>query len=82
MIFGIEDTFLFSGEDASLHSGGSLSPSADNVANELQGLTLEEQERQKAEWASELAKVNTTFFILLRRTIKKAWISLLSTFVQ
>jgi len=44
------------GEDASLHSG-SLSPSADNVANELQGLSLEEQERQKAEWAAELAKV-------------------------
>ncbi|XP_043284722.1 tumor protein D54 isoform X4 [Venturia canescens] len=48
---------LPTGEDASLHTGGSLSPSADNAANELQGLTLEEQERQKAEWAAELAKV-------------------------
>ncbi|XP_043284719.1 uncharacterized protein [Venturia canescens] len=48
---------LMKGEDASLHTGGSLSPSADNAANELQGLTLEEQERQKAEWAAELAKV-------------------------
>lgn len=46
------------GEDASLHSGGSLSPTSDNVANELQGLSLEEQERQKAEWSAELAKVN------------------------
>lgn len=45
------------GEDASLHSAGSLSPSADNAANELQGLTLEEQERQKAAWSAELAKV-------------------------
>ncbi|XP_012276876.1 tumor protein D54 isoform X1 [Orussus abietinus] len=44
------------GEDASLRSG-SLSPSADNVANELQGLSLEEQERQKEEWSDELAKV-------------------------
>ncbi|XP_044583462.1 uncharacterized protein LOC123264297 isoform X1 [Cotesia glomerata] len=43
------------GEDA-LHSG-SLSPSADNVANELAGLSFEEQERQKAEWRTELAKV-------------------------
>ncbi|XP_057330019.1 uncharacterized protein LOC130670613 isoform X1 [Microplitis mediator] len=43
------------GEDA-LHSG-SLSPSADNVANELAGLSFEEQERQKEEWRTELAKV-------------------------
>ncbi|XP_034946919.1 tumor protein D54 isoform X3 [Chelonus insularis] len=43
------------GEDA-LHSG-SLSPSADNAANELAGLTLEEQEHQKEEWRRELAKV-------------------------
>ncbi|KAK0085730.1 hypothetical protein PV325_004515 [Microctonus aethiopoides] len=43
------------GEDA-LHSG-SLSPSADNVANELAGLSLEEQERQKEEWRMELTKV-------------------------
>ncbi|XP_014475778.1 PREDICTED: uncharacterized protein LOC106745047 isoform X2 [Dinoponera quadriceps] len=48
---------LVKGEDASLHSGGSLSPTSDNVANELQGLSLEEQERQKAEWSAELAKV-------------------------
>lgn len=51
----------FLGEDA-LHSG-SLSPSADNVANELAGLSFEEQERQKEEWRTELAKVynnNTT----------------------
>ncbi|XP_043284721.1 tumor protein D54 isoform X3 [Venturia canescens] len=52
-----EDEGVLFGEDASLHTGGSLSPSADNAANELQGLTLEEQERQKAEWAAELAKV-------------------------
>lgn len=45
------------GEDASLHSVGSLSPTADNVENELQGLTLEEQERQKAAWSADLAKV-------------------------
>ncbi|XP_011165020.1 uncharacterized protein LOC105199567 isoform X1 [Solenopsis invicta] len=45
------------GEDASLHSGGSLSPSSDNIANELQGLTLEEQEKQRADWSAELAKV-------------------------
>lgn len=45
------------GEDASLHSTGSLSPTSDNVANELQGLSLEEQEHQKAEWSAELAKV-------------------------
>ncbi|XP_032690047.1 uncharacterized protein LOC116853202 isoform X3 [Odontomachus brunneus] len=48
---------LVKGEDASLHSTGSLSPTSDNVANELQGLSLEEQERQKAEWSAELAKV-------------------------
>ncbi|XP_034946918.1 tumor protein D52 isoform X2 [Chelonus insularis] len=46
---------LLKGEDA-LHSG-SLSPSADNAANELAGLTLEEQEHQKEEWRRELAKV-------------------------
>jgi len=45
------------GEDASLHSAGSLSPSSDNVANELQGLSLEEQEQHRAEWNAELAKV-------------------------
>lgn len=50
--------FLFPGEDASLHSGGSLSPSSDIVANELQGLSLEEQEQQKAEWSAQLAKVS------------------------
>jgi len=27
------------------------------MASELQGLSLEEQERQKAEWSAELAKV-------------------------
>jgi ribosomal protein S13 len=43
------------GEDA-LHSG-SLSPSADNVANELAGLSLEQQEAQKEEWNRELTKV-------------------------
>ncbi|XP_029157837.1 uncharacterized protein LOC114930263 isoform X2 [Nylanderia fulva] len=43
-------------EDASLHSAGSLSPS-DSVTNELQGLTLEEQEERKAEWSAQLAKV-------------------------
>lgn len=43
------------GEDA-LHSG-SMSPSADNVANELAGLTLEQQEAQKEEWNRELTKV-------------------------
>ncbi|KYM77552.1 Tumor protein D54 [Atta colombica] len=44
-------------EDASLHSAGSLSPSSDTMANELQGLSLEEQEEQKAEWSAQLAKV-------------------------
>ncbi|KYN38158.1 Tumor protein D54 [Trachymyrmex septentrionalis] len=44
-------------EDASLHSAGSLSPSSDTMANELQGLSLEEQEQQKAEWSAQLAKV-------------------------
>ncbi|XP_035729021.1 serine/threonine-protein kinase pakF-like isoform X3 [Vespa mandarinia] len=48
---------LVKGEDASLHPAGSLSPSADNAANELQGLTLEEQENQKAIWNAELAKI-------------------------
>ncbi|XP_020287374.1 uncharacterized protein LOC109856471 isoform X2 [Pseudomyrmex gracilis] len=47
---------LVKGEDASLHSAGSLSP-ADSVTNELQGLSLEEQEQQKAEWNAELARV-------------------------
>lgn len=47
------------GEDASLHSADSLSPSSDNVANELQGrLSLEEQEQQRAEWSAQLAKVS------------------------
>ncbi|KAK1132255.1 hypothetical protein K0M31_016377 [Melipona bicolor] len=44
-------------EDASLHSAGYISPTSDNVVNELQGLSLEEQDRQKAEWSAELAKV-------------------------
>ncbi|XP_011053253.1 PREDICTED: uncharacterized protein LOC105145437 isoform X1 [Acromyrmex echinatior] len=48
---------LIKGEDASLHSAGSLSPSSDTMANELQGLSLEEQEQQKAEWSAQLAKV-------------------------
>ncbi|XP_066591699.1 tumor protein D53 homolog isoform X2 [Prorops nasuta] len=55
---------LLKGEDALQSAGsgsgsgsGSLSPSSDNVANELQGLSLEEQERQKAEWSAELTKV-------------------------
>ncbi|XP_008207472.1 tumor protein D54 isoform X2 [Nasonia vitripennis] len=48
---------LVKGEDAALHRSGSLSPSLDNVANELQGMTVEEQERQKAEWSAELAKI-------------------------
>ncbi|XP_018055080.1 PREDICTED: tumor protein D52 [Atta colombica] len=48
---------LIKGEDASLHSAGSLSPSSDTMANELQGLSLEEQEEQKAEWSAQLAKV-------------------------
>ncbi|XP_034185953.1 uncharacterized protein LOC117606964 isoform X2 [Osmia lignaria lignaria] len=48
---------LVKGEDASLHSAGYISPSSDNVVNELEGLSLEEQDRQKAEWNAELAKV-------------------------
>ncbi|XP_043516086.1 uncharacterized protein LOC122531880 isoform X1 [Frieseomelitta varia] len=48
---------LVKGEDASLHSAGYVSPTSDNVVNELQGLSLEEQDRQKAEWSAELAKV-------------------------
>ncbi|XP_070148676.1 tumor protein D52 isoform X1 [Polyergus mexicanus] len=49
---------LVKGEDASLHSAESLSPSSDNVANELQGrFSLEEQEQQRAEWSAQLAKV-------------------------
>ncbi|KAK9307629.1 hypothetical protein QLX08_002215 [Tetragonisca angustula] len=48
---------LVKGEDASLHSAGYISPTSDNVVNELQGLSLEEQDRQKAEWSAELAKV-------------------------
>lgn len=45
------------GEDAVLQSSDFRYPSSDNVANELQGLSLEEQDRQKAEWSTELAKV-------------------------
>ncbi|XP_058804643.1 tumor protein D54 isoform X3 [Phymastichus coffea] len=45
------------GEDAALHRTGSLSPSLDSVASELQGLSVEEQERQKAEWSAELARI-------------------------
>lgn len=45
------------GEDATLHTSGFISPTSDNVVNELQGLSLEEQDRQKAEWSAELAKV-------------------------
>ncbi|XP_026675044.1 tumor protein D52 isoform X2 [Ceratina calcarata] len=48
---------LVKGEDATLHSSGYISPTSDNVVNELQGLSLEEQNRQKAEWNAELAKV-------------------------
>ncbi|KYN04752.1 Uncharacterized protein F13E6.1 [Cyphomyrmex costatus] len=48
---------LIKGEDASLHSAGSLSPSSDTMANELQGLSLEEQEQQREEWSAQLAKV-------------------------
>ncbi|XP_076752814.1 uncharacterized protein LOC143424558 isoform X2 [Xylocopa sonorina] len=48
---------LVKGEDASLHSAGYISPTSDNVVNELQGLSLEEQNRQKEEWSAELAKV-------------------------
>lgn len=55
----LEINFLigyFAGEDA-LNSS-SLSPSMDNVANELAGMTLEQQEEQKEEWRHELSKVN------------------------
>ncbi|XP_076246762.1 tumor protein D54 isoform X2 [Calliopsis andreniformis] len=45
------------GEDATLHSSGYISPSSESVVSELQGLSLEEQNRQKAEWSAELAKV-------------------------
>ncbi|CAK9805988.1 Tumor protein D54 [Anthophora quadrimaculata] len=45
------------GEDATLNSAGYISPTMDNVVNELQGLSLEEQNHQKAEWSAELAKV-------------------------
>lgn len=45
------------GEDAALHTDSFPSPTSDSVANELQGLSLEEQDRQKAEWSAELAKV-------------------------
>ncbi|XP_024222450.1 tumor protein D54 isoform X3 [Bombus vosnesenskii] len=45
------------GEDATLHSADYISPTSDNVVNELQGLSLEEQNRQKEEWSAELAKV-------------------------
>ena len=54
---------MFAGEDAALHRSGSLSPSLDNVANELQGLSVEEQERQKEEWRAELARVRIFFFL-------------------
>lgn len=53
MLFGV------SGEDATLHSADYISPTSDNVVNELQGLSLEEQNRQKEEWSAELAKVRT-----------------------
>ncbi|XP_033340690.2 uncharacterized protein LOC117228796 isoform X2 [Megalopta genalis] len=48
---------LVKGEDATMHSSGFISPSSDTVVNELQGLSLEEQDRQKAEWSAELARV-------------------------
>ncbi|XP_012239393.1 tumor protein D53 homolog isoform X2 [Bombus vosnesenskii] len=48
---------LVKGEDATLHSADYISPTSDNVVNELQGLSLEEQNRQKEEWSAELAKV-------------------------
>ncbi|XP_054014504.1 tumor protein D53 homolog isoform X1 [Hylaeus anthracinus] len=48
---------LVKGEDATLHSSGYISPSSESVVSELQGLSLEEQDRQKAEWSAELAKV-------------------------
>ncbi|XP_076662605.1 uncharacterized protein LOC143365900 isoform X2 [Halictus rubicundus] len=48
---------LVKGEDATMHSSGYISPSSDTVVNELQGLSLEEQERQRAEWSAELARV-------------------------
>lgn len=38
--------------------------SPDSGINELAGLSLEEQERQKQEWASELAKVSQSFYRL------------------
>ena len=63
-------SFYDSGEDASLHSAGYISPTSDNVVNELQGLSLEEQDRQKAEWSAELAKVRTiTLFPSSSRTL-------------
>lgn len=40
-----------------MHSSGYISPSSDTVGNDLQGLSLEEQERQRAEWSAELARV-------------------------
>ncbi|KAL7302308.1 hypothetical protein TKK_0004971 [Trichogramma kaykai] len=48
---------LVRGEDAVLHRSGSLSPSLDSVANEFHSLSIEEQERQKAEWSAELARI-------------------------
>ncbi|XP_076282463.1 uncharacterized protein LOC143209976 isoform X1 [Lasioglossum baleicum] len=48
---------LVKGEDATMHSSGYISPSSDTVVNDLQGLSLEEQERQRAEWSAELARV-------------------------
>lgn len=50
-------TVVPTGEDAALHSGSFLSPTSDSVENELEGLSLEEQDRQKAKWTAELAKV-------------------------
>ncbi|KAJ8686273.1 hypothetical protein QAD02_022067 [Eretmocerus hayati] len=48
---------LVRGEDAAFHRSGSLSPSYESVANELAGLSVEEQEQQKAEWSAELARI-------------------------
>ena len=46
--------------------GMDLSP--DSGINELQGLSLEEQERQKEEWRQELAKVYLTCFLIRNET--------------
>lgn len=53
----VEMSTVPTGEDATMHSSGYISPSSDNVVNELQGLSLEEQERQRAVWTAELARV-------------------------